>query len=162
MSLALFQAAGKFRLDATRLIVSSPITTTTATTTTATLPTFAVTSYSFSPNPVTLGGTVNANISITSGTAGTYTLNIWRDIPLWPDALVTSYSISHNGATTSKTCSFTPTIAAAYHMELVYNGATLWSQPIDARRLTVSTPAPNVKIENVDLPSEVTVEQNYN
>ena len=123
--------------DGTRLIVSSPVTTTTTTTVTTTPIAFAVTSYNFSPNPIILGNSVNANISMTGGTAGTYTLDIWKDITLAPDQLVTSYSFAYTG-TTNKSFSFAPTSSGSYHMSLVFNGNTLWSQLSDGTRLKVN------------------------
>ena len=115
--------------DTTRLTVTSNLQTTTTTNVTTTHAALSVPLYSFSPNPVTLGNSVNASISMSGGTAGTYTLNIWKDINLAPDQLVTGYSIIYNGTSTTQSFSFTPSATGSYHMNLVFNGTTLWSQP---------------------------------
>jgi len=137
--------------DSSRLVVTAP-----------TSPAFSLTSYNFSPNPIILGQVTAASVAFTGGSAGTYTLGIWKDIDLAPDQLVNSYPINYSGNTTNQSFSFTPTSAGRYHLNLIYNNATLWSQPDDSSRLTVSNPAPSVKIENVDVPSVVTVGQTYN
>ena len=99
---------------------------------------FSVTSYSFSPNPTTLGHTVTFSISMSGGTSGTYTLRLIKDVSLFPDQLVTSYTIIYDGTTTSKSFSFTPASSGSYHLDLQFNGTTLWSQPNDTSRLKIN------------------------
>jgi hypothetical protein len=112
--------------DTSRLTVKSP-----------TIQPLSVTSYMFSPNPIFLGNSSTVSISISGGSVGTYSLRIWRDIDLWPDQLITSFSISHNGTATTSSFSFTPNVAGSYHTDLIYNNTTLWSEPNDATRLKV-------------------------
>jgi len=61
-----------------------------------------------------------------------------KDIDFAPDQLITTYSISHDGITTSKSFSFTPPSKGSYHLDLQYNSTTLWSQPNDSSRLKVN------------------------
>ena len=83
---------------------------------------------------------MNANISIIGGSAGTYILCVYRDISLWPDEQVATFQFSHGGTTTTKSFTFTPAVASPYHLSLVFNGTTLWSQPNNATRLNVRAP----------------------
>jgi hypothetical protein len=118
--------------DASRVTVFSSATTTT------THAALSITSYSFSPNPITLGSSTNANISLSGGTAGTYILSIWKDISLAPDQEITSYSLTYNGASMTQSFSFTPSATGSYYMELALNGTNLWSQPDDTTRVKVN------------------------
>jgi hypothetical protein len=114
--------------DASRLTVNS-----------ATTAAFAVTSYGFSPDPITLGSSTNGSITITGGSAGTYTLVILKDISMGVDTVAATYTINHDGTTSSKTVSFTPGSSGVYYFHIEYNGSTIWSQPSDASRLTVNS-----------------------
>ena len=136
--------------DASRLTARAPVTAP-----------FSVTSCSFSPNPITVGQATTASITFSGGSAGTCTLVVWRDISLWPDEQLTTYSVVHNGGTTTKTFSFTPPTVASYHLSLVFNGTNIWSQPNDASRLKATQVPPTVKIEGSDIPSVLLVGHPY-
>lgn len=101
-----------------------------------------MTSFNFYPNPDTLGTNSVASIAFSGGSPGTYTCDIWEAMTLAPDMLVDNFSIAYNGISASYGTTFSPPTIGSFHMSLVFNGNTLWSQPSDGTRLTVSSPAP--------------------
>jgi len=97
----------------------------------------SVTSYGFSPNPITLGSSANGSITMTGGSAGTYTLVVLKDISLGSDTAIASYSVNYNGATSTKTITFSPSSSGNYYFHIEYGGNIIWSQPNNITRLTV-------------------------
>lgn len=100
---------------------------------------FSISAYGFTPATTNLGNTVTINIAFSGGAAGTYYLNVYKDISLGSDQKVNSLSISHNGSGTNTNFSFSPSSAGKYHLGLEFNGATIWSQPNDSSRLSVQS-----------------------
>ena len=100
--------------------------------------TFSMNSYGFSPAAASVGDTVTAGVVVSGGDPGEYTVRFWKDITLWPDEQVGEFSFYHDGSTTTGTTSFCPAVAGTYHMNLVYGGQQLWSQPNDVSRVTFS------------------------
>jgi len=117
-------------------------------------PSLTIISYGFSPNPITVGNVVNVTISMAGGIAGTYSLDILKDITLGTDQLVTSYTISHDGNQTTQSFLFRPDTVGSYHLRLMYSGKTVWSQPNDSSRLIVSSPS--VQQPSVQTPETIT------
>jgi len=124
-------------------------------------PTFAVTGYSFNPPTITPGQSSTGTVSVSGGTAGTYTLTFWQDVSLGFDTKIGSYTFTHNGTSTTLSRSINPTVAGTYHMSVEFATSTMGIQPNDTSRLKVTTPPPNVKIENVDISRSVMVGQVY-
>ena len=92
------------------------------------------------------GSTVTAQITISNGDPGQYTMRIRRDVSLSSDETVNELSFSYDGSSTSESLSFSPPYATneastnGYHIDLLKDGNTVWtlgdSYP---PRLTVTT-----------------------
>jgi len=128
----------------------------------ASTPSVAFTSYFFSPASITAGQSSTGSVVVTGGSAGTYTLAFWQDVTLGFDNSMAKYTFQHNGVSTTLSKSFTPPGPGTYHMSVEFGTSTLWSQPNDTSRLTVLSLASKIKIESVNVPSEVTEGQTYN
>jgi LEA14-like dessication related protein len=112
--------------DSTRLQVTSAVSP------------FAVTQLTFSPISIKLGSASTLTVTISGGTAGTYDLRFWKDITIFPDQQVGSYSFQYNGVSATVSVQFTPPSTGTYHVDLQSSGTTLWSQQKDASQLQVS------------------------
>ncbi|MDV2988839.1 MAG: fibronectin type III domain-containing protein [Dehalogenimonas sp.] len=74
-----------------------------------------------------VGQNVTAKLTVTGGAAGAYTLQIYRDISLFPDQLTKDVTFTYNGNSTTIEITFTPNVASGYHYSLT-NGISIWSQ----------------------------------
>jgi hypothetical protein len=89
-------------------------------------------------SPVTTANetdTVTANVNLTGGDSGTYTIRVRRDISFGTDQTIQEKSFSYDGSTTTQQISFIPPYATGesstngYHIDILKDGATIWTMP---------------------------------
>ncbi len=88
---------------------------------------------STSVTSVNKGTAVTASISLSGGTAGSYTLEVRRDIDLSTDQTVQTLAFDYSGSNATKTVSFVASYATGesgnngYHLDLLFGTNTVWT-----------------------------------